>query len=58
MTFCEVSLVWTFVKGLRQTLALQNFWKDLCAIMGALLLVPRHCHNLEGCAAETAGLHP
>lgn len=58
MTFTEVSVVLTFVNSVRQTLAFQNFWKDLCAVVGAPLLVLRHRHHLEGCSAETAGSHP
>lgn len=47
-----------FVNSTRRTLVFQNLWKDLCAVMGATLLVPRHRHHLEGRSAETAGSRP
>lgn len=57
MATSEASLVCNvlrrFVNSRRQMLVFQNLWKDLCAGVGATLLVPRHPH-LEG-ALQTAG---
>lgn len=62
MANSEASLVCNFfsrcVNRTRQMLVSQKLWKDLCATVGATLLVPCLRHHLKGHSAETAGLSP